>query len=524
MKWFNTPLKNGTLAVLFLLCVACWDKRDWDFGKLNFENLNPTLHLPLLSDTLFVTDALEGDNIQFIDHLAYFVYDLGDIDMPDATALFTMPDQHLSFDALSIAVPAGVPGGGGIQIPPFERSGSEVDYLTFSAGAAPVSITFSGGTLRVANVAAFPGGGTLTLTVPSLVRSGQPFTAVINVGSTTPNTVSLQDYTLTVPDDGKLEVEYTYRTDGFTVDASIDEILLELRVDITNIAIGEAHGYLGHHTEYASAAIDIGDFNNMNGNWDLKEAAVRLEVDNALVLPMRAVIDTLRSYTNIYAAPAVERQRVDSINISAPAALGATAHTAATLSVPGDVLNVLPKKLETVIRIETNPNGTQALNAIRSTATLSAKATIIVPLKLKDISLTLIDTADFDTSDVTFNNMGLLLYVQNSLPIGVELQCRLLHKDTGIDLGTLFNAPVRIPAGNTSPVSDDESEVTSPSTFHRVIPVVTGMDDRLKQSGRIVVEFTAFSSEGRFVRITDRDNVQIKIGVSADMNVENLVE
>jgi hypothetical protein len=194
------------------------------------------------------------------------------------------------------------------------------------------------------------------------------------------------------------------------------------------------------------------------------------------------------------------------------------------LTIPGDVLNVLPEKVETVIRVETNPNGQQQSNAIRSDSRLSARAKIVVPLKLKDISLTLVDTSDFDTSDITFQNMGLLLYVQNSLPVGVELECRLLHKDTEQDLGSLFDEPIRISAGNTSPVSDDESEVTSPSTYHKATPIAAGMEDRLKQSGRIAVKFTMFSNEGRFVRITDKDHVRIKIGVSASMNVEDFFE
>ncbi|MDR0728890.1 MAG: hypothetical protein LBF19_02030 [Prevotellaceae bacterium] len=524
MKWFYSGFKNRLLCTVFLLCIACYDEDDFKFDNLKFDNLNPTLHLPLLSDTLYVADALESDHIQFIDGLAYFVYDLGEIDMPGADELFSMPDQHLTFDAISISVPSGVIIGGNYQVPGFERSDVESNYLTFNADAEPSSITFSDGLLQLTNTRAFIGGGTLTVTIPALTKGGVAFTATIDVGTETPGISSLQDYTLTVPFDQKIEVGYTYRTTGFVVSSTMDYIDLELRADITSLAIGEAHGYFGQRTEYASASIDIGDFENINGTWDLKEASLALEMDNSLVLPLRAVIDTIRSYTNLYTSPEVERRRVDSMEIAAPTALGATERTAATLTVPGDVLNVLPKRLETVIRVKTNPNGIRQANAIRSDSRLSARAKILVPLILKDINLTLTDTSDFDTSDISFRDMRLLFYIQNSLPIGVELKCRLLHRDTGQDLGLLFDEPVRIPAGNTSPVGDDESEVVSPSTYRKVFPVAAGMEDRLKQSGRIFIECTASSNEGGFVRITDKDNVQIKIGVSASMNVEDFFE
>ena len=84
MKWNNTLLKNGLSGALLLLCAACFDERDFDFDNLKFDDLNPTFHLPLLSDTLFVTDALKGDNIKFIDGQACFVYPVADVATPAA--------------------------------------------------------------------------------------------------------------------------------------------------------------------------------------------------------------------------------------------------------------------------------------------------------------------------------------------------------------------------------------------------------------------------------------------------------
>ncbi|MDR0668178.1 MAG: hypothetical protein LBF90_06145 [Prevotellaceae bacterium] len=521
MKWNNTFLKNGLSGALLLLCAACFDKQDFDFDKLRFDDLNPTFHLPLLSDTLFVTDALKGDNIQFIDGQACFVYDVADVATPDASSLFVMPAQRLSFE-LAIPVGSGTTTGGGFQVPAFERSGFEVNTLAFDSDAEPASITFAGGSLKLTTTT-FAGGGTLTLTMPALTKANIPLTATLNVGTGAPKTISLEDYTLAVPPDKKVEVEYVYKTSGFTVPSTISDIELDLLAEVTALTISRAQGYLGKHTEYASFDVTIGDFDKLSGDWALKEAFIALDVENSLVLPMRAVIDTIRSYTWLDAPPAVVRRKVDSIDVKAPTVLGATEHTAATLTIPGDVVNVLPKKLEAVLRFVTNPEGRrEPPNIISSDSEIAASTKIIVPLKIKDINLTLTDTSNFDVSDVSFQNLGLLFNIQNRLPIGVALQCRLLHKDTGEDLGELFESPVRIPAGNTSPVGDDESEVTSPATYRQFVAVASGMEERLKQTGRIVVQFTVFSQAERYVRITDKDNVQLKIGVSASINVEDI--
>ncbi|MDR2361473.1 MAG: hypothetical protein LBD91_01955 [Prevotellaceae bacterium] len=521
MKWFYKHLTNGLLYTTTLLCIACYDENDFKFENLQYDNLHPTLHLPLLSDTLSITDALDGGNIQFIDALAYFVYDLGEINMPDVDELFSMPNQHLLFDPLTIPAPAGTPAGNGYQIPAFTQSGVENHPLTFDAGAEPSRITFSDGLLQLTNTRAFPGGGTLHITIPALTKNGVAFTTTIDAGTDIPIASSLQNYTLTVPDDQQITVEYTYNTTGFITPSAIDHINLELKADITTLSVGEAHGYFGQRTEYASTSIDIRDFEHINGICEMKEASLAIEIDNSLLLPLRTVIDTIRSYTNINTSPTVERQQVDSIEIEAPTALGATERTAATLTVPGDVLEVLPNKLETVMRVKINPDGTRQANAIHSDSHLSARAKILVPLKLKDINLMLVDTTDFDTTDITFQNTGLLFHLQNSFPINVELQCRLLHQETGQDLGPLFDEPVRIPAGNTSPVGDDESEVTTPATYHKVFRIAAGMEDRLKQSNRIIVQFTIATSGERYVRITDKSNVQIKIGLSTAINIED---
>ncbi|MDR2802211.1 MAG: hypothetical protein LBB31_03225, partial [Prevotellaceae bacterium] len=182
---------------------------------------------------------------------------------------------------------------------------------------------------------------------------------------------------------------------------------------------------------------------------------------------------------------------------------------------------------DVVVKVQSNPEGkTGTDNVIRSTSGATATAEIRVPLKIKGVNITLTDTVDFDVSDMSFNNLGLLLNVRNSLPLGVKLQCTLLKKGTTQSLGDLFDTPVEIPAGNTTQVAGttDESKVTSPSETHKLVEVKKDMAKKLEEAGSIIVRFTAASdnTNNTFVRISKTDCVSLKIGVSAGINVGDL--
>jgi hypothetical protein len=101
-----------------------------------------------------------------------------------------------------------------------------------------------------------------------------------------------------------------------------------------------------------------------------------------------------------------------------------------------------------------------------------------------------------------------------------------LKKGTNQSLGNLLTEPVEIPAGNTTPVAgtSDESKVTSPSETHKFIAVKDDMAKKFKEADRIIVSFAAFTNpnDTRFVRITEDDNVSLKIGVSAGINVGDI--
>ncbi|MDR2358924.1 MAG: hypothetical protein LBD87_03870, partial [Prevotellaceae bacterium] len=78
MKRIYKFLLGGAIAGgLFM---SCFDAKDFDFDKLEYDNLNPQFHLPLLLDTLYISDAIDGNSLQFDDKgQGYFVFDVGEV-------------------------------------------------------------------------------------------------------------------------------------------------------------------------------------------------------------------------------------------------------------------------------------------------------------------------------------------------------------------------------------------------------------------------------------------------------------
>jgi hypothetical protein len=507
-------------GVVTALCASCFDAKDFDFDKFNYDNLHPQLHLPLLSDTLYISEVMEGDGFQFINGQGYFVFDAGKIDMPEIADFFTLPSQELGLD-----IPIPLPQASGyqapgifIQVPGFEVSGEATTPLSFDAeGIVLKSVSFSGGVIRLQNEEAFSGGGTLTVAVPELKRNGQPFSKSINVASMQPQTISLAGYTLKAGSTGRVAIQWRYVSSGFAAALSTAQINLGYSLSLSNIAISEARGYFGKHTGYAKQTIDVGDFDNIKGTWGLKEAFIALEIENSIDLPLRVTIDTVRAYPAKGAA--VEKVRVDSLYLGAGATLD-------TLTIPGDLISVLPKKMDVALKIQSNPNGnTGQDNVIRSSGSASVKAKVLAPLKIKDVNMTLTDTVHFDVSGISFDNAGLLLNVSNSLPVGVKLQCTLLKKGTKQSLGALFDAPVSIPAGNIARAGDNESAVTAPSETRQWIKINDGTAKKMKEADGIIVSFTVATGDGNtYVRISEKNSVSLKIGVSAGVNLKELME
>jgi hypothetical protein len=543
MKYFYSLLLGGCMGCLLL--ASCFDEKDFDFDQLKYDNLNPVFHLPFFTDTLRLTDAMKGDHFRFDDNgQAYFVFDLGDFTMPDMPRFFEMKSvTHMA--ELTTPNPINVSIGGPFQYPngmdatpPDATLSDDRNWLVSQAvlefndtNIAPDSIV-SNVTITVTNEAPLNGSeGWLYVEFPDIRdMQGNPVSERISIAPSTPVRRS-EKYSVKVSHPTPLEnvVNVKYRIDATSLQHSGGPLTIKFKVDINEINVEKAYGYFGKQTQQASQEIPINDFSDFDGSWLLKEASVALDIENEIAIPMRLAVNYTDNTTGGAETP------IGLIDINAPTAanLGTPVTTQATIggAVMGPLISTMPSSIRVGLDIETNPDYTSGplpQNALSTTAKVAARARLQIPLKIGHANISLSDTSAFSTSDISFHNMGLLLNVKNSFPVGVKMQCILLEKQTGNNLGPLFEEDIEIPAGHISPLADGESEVSAPFELKKLFPVVAGMEAKLKTSDKIIVTFTASfgnaASPSTFVRLTDKNNIQIQIGVRAGINVEDIID
>ncbi|MDR0428358.1 MAG: hypothetical protein LBH12_07110 [Dysgonamonadaceae bacterium] len=527
MKYFY---KHAFLVLLgsFFFFVSCFEKEDFDFDKFTLENLNTTLHLPLFSDT--ITTETIGNGISFIDGQSYFIFDVADIEMPTVGEIFDVDNQWISVET-PVELP-DIPISFSGQYPTGESFYEYVMNLDLGSSAEellPDSLVFSSLKMNMNNGNKFaPGKVTLNLEIPNLQNeSGATFKKNIDMAGT--GDIDLSGYSLKI-DHGSSGTEnqilfrykltfngyrHTHGKFGFNMQ------LMDLHVE-------KAYGYLGHYTKHITESIVTNDLGTLDAEWDLKEVFLDLRVENKFALPFRVVIDELKSFPANGESPLV-KTLVDSVDVAAQSVenLGKVETTSKMLGGRslGEIASKLPQKLDLTIRMETNPG---ADSPVRNAVSLSiddpikVSARIMVPIKFKNTRLSIKDTLNIDMSTVEFSDMGIKLNVVNNFPAGVDLQCFLLEKGTRRHLGALFERAVSIPAAELKDVAGttDEQEVGAPSHYSKFLRILPQAERNMQNSDEIIIDCTIKTEDDtKYVRITNQNNLQIKIGAKASVNL-----
>ncbi len=528
MKHFYKYL-IGVLAA-GLLATSCFDAKDFDFDKLSLDNLNPTLYLPLLSDTIEV-DAI-SEEIQFINGQAYFMFDIDDIEMPTVTDVFEIGDQ-----SIQLSTPAIMPSVSPIPISitvPLEGDPAwsyifdlDLSASTSTAEVSPDSIVFSTLQLVMNNPSFNTGEVSIELTIPNLIApNGTPFSRTIDLSSSTP--IVLDNYSMRIDHPTAAENQITLNYRLIFNNYAYTGGGIDLGMTLRNPEIKEVYGYFGQFTKAVSETVTTGSFDDIDAEWNLKEAFLIMEVENKLALPIRITLDKITSYPD--GGSPITVTKVDSIDIQSPPAsrLGIVTITKDTLggSKLGPVISVLPRRLDVDLHVTTNPAG-MAKNAISTVLTnpIKASAKVAVPLKIRNTNLTIRDTITFDMTSVEFTDMGIKLNIQNRFPAGVDLQCYLLKKGTGENLGELFTNHVTVPAANLRdvPGTTDERVVAAAAVYDEFVEVKN--ESAMHSADKIIVECTiGTGNDPKFACITEDNSIQVKIGARASINIDSVRE
>ncbi|MDR2449280.1 MAG: hypothetical protein LBD52_04895 [Prevotellaceae bacterium] len=497
--------------------VACFDAKDFEFEKFTLSDLAPTLYIPLVNDTVRLDVSGDYNVLYDKEGMGYLHFDIENNILPPVEDFFTVPANvsiPVNNASINLDFTTGSDFSTSVQYScsyTFPRPDQQIDSIIFKSGTFTVAIT-----------APSSAAGSYTLTIPGLTKDNVGFSEIIPFGNTSFNR-DLSGYTLKFEDNNAFNA-----TIGVTILAasSAGQYNFSL-ISFSNVKMKEVHGYFGQPEESPDpVSVDISTFdkfrNTDNTNLRIKEAFLDFTVENGAGFPIQLRIDEVTSTSG---GVAKTKAKVDSVTIR-PNEPGQS-YLRSDLVIGGDtlgkVLSNMPSEMELKFSATINPEGRKN-GTVKNFLTDASSITVSnisarIPLNFSVSDMVLRDTLDFNSSKMTFQDMELLMNIENSMPVEVVLQAYLMDENDNVNPTPLFKTPVSIPAAT---VDGTTGRVTAPYPYEEKIEANV---EGLAQTKKLKVEITVNSSTtttSQYVRVTKDNYIYLKMGAKAKVNIDKI--
>jgi hypothetical protein len=503
------------LIFLAAALAACFDKKDFEFDKFTVSDLEPTLYLPLLNDTIRL-DASGDYNVLYDENgMGYLHFDVGNDILPPVSDFFEVPDATYSVAGTSFTYSGS---GASLTVSPQTHT---AEYYFAQPDQQVDSIVFKSGRVTFSLASAIAASGYYKITVPGLQRNGVPFDVTLPYDGA-PYSSDIAGWTLKFKNGNTFDVvvELTILTST----APAGDYNFDADIAFSNVDIKSVHGYFGRQTAMSlPVSVGVSAFDNFRNNATtvlrIKEAFLHFRVDNGAGFPVRLRIDEVTST----AGGQLKRFDVDSVIIppnEPQQAFFRSEHRIGGEAF-GEAVSNMPSSMEFKFSGTINPEGSRGGTVKNFLTDISAitmsRVEVRIPLHFSVSGMTLKDTLSFNSSKVTFNDMELLLNIENNMPVKVDLQAFLMDEDDRV-LGPLFTAPVEIPSAETDAAT---GIVTAP---HLYVQKIEANIAQLAQTRKVKVDIAVNTNNpaSEFVRVMKDNYVYLRIGAKTRVNIDNL--
>ena len=508
--------------ILGLICctvtfIACFDEKDFKFDKFTISDLDPTLYIPLVNDTIRL-DASNDYNVLYDEEgVGYLHFAIEDNILPPVKDFFEVPpstDFSISYDyTYTYTYPAI--GGFSTTISDsyqyvFSRPDQRIDSVIFKAGTLSLSInTPSSAT------------GAYTVTIPALKKNNVAFSERIPFATSSFNR-DLSGYILEFADNNAFEI--IINVEILPSDPAGSYKFNS--ISFSNVEVSGVYGYFGQHPAFPSPVnVNISTFdkfrNNNTTTLHIKEAFLNFRVDNGAGFPIQLRIDEVASISG--GLPEV-KDKIDSVIIPSNRLQESFLRTEHHIGGKafGEILSNMPSEMEFNFSATINPEGSKS-GTVKNFLTDASSITVSniearVPLNFRVSGMMLKDTLNFSASRVTFNDMELLMNIENRMPVEVLLQAYLMDEEGNLlNTPSLFEVPVSVPAATVDVAT---GKVTAPCLRKTE---VNANVKALEQAKKLKVEIIVNSNpDAEYVCVTKDNYVYIKMGAKARVNIDNL--
>ncbi|MEN8927528.1 MAG: hypothetical protein ABF242_10445 [Flavobacteriales bacterium] len=548
-------MKQTFLSLFSILLLAGCVKEELNLSNINSDTFNPSFALPVASARLQVGRINESGN-RFLEvnpttGILEFSY------LSEAFRVGFSDIYQVNSQAFNTSV--GMPSG---TVSTFNASalGTSATFSASNTAAITVpgpelldSIIVQNGNLNIALSSGFAHTTSVTLTIPSLVRNGIPFSAVIPLtySGTVPVSAtlsaSIDGYTVDLTDAGTATntVRFNYSvaiTRGATPVTGTESIDFNFSLGLNRV--DRAFGYFGNTVKTDNDTVEFDLFGNLFGG-TLSFANPRME----FTIINTTGVDIDADFTSVSAPENTIIQNIAGPGLTAIPTIVAAAsigdstitshlidnsNTSPSIS---QLMNEKPSKFAFATRFQFNPSGfTQ--NFITQNSKIEAQSKLVIPLDLYGSDFALSDTNNSDIEDVfgiseqdaeNIDKITLRLNVTNRLPIEAGLQVYFADNLNGI-IDSLFDAGTQMILNGATvnfsvPVTDPNyGKAISAENNTLDIIMTQAKYVKLIQAGSEKIIFkasinTVDAALMKYVKIFPEDYIDIKVSAKLDLNV-----
>ena len=498
------PLDGLLVLFVFLgLTYTSCSKLD-GAGDIDEVNWTPEVVAPLAHGKISLQDVLdELDDLSFLevetDGTMRLFYEDEPLSRTSEDVVGPFPDFPLFFSDTEMSVPFNV-------IP-----GIDVDNIIMKEG----SLSFEINSPYAEDI-------DVTITIPSLVKNGNPFqvniTAVYlgNLPATAQiDPISIAGYTLST-NNGNLEMNYeAQRMNGEkvkvnyiagngtgwkyeTIDAVWDNAFFDLKED----------------------AIEIDVFDNwVAGDINLADPRITIEIDNSFGFATRVRVNKLEVITTSGEKINLESTLLNSgFSLDYPTLQekGTSKKTILTFdrtnSNIDEILNARPIRVEYDLIAEVNPESSSDLGFVMDDSEIATTVKVEIPIYGTAKGFTIENETDIDLED--FDNIEeaeFKIITNNAIPLDFDIQMYFVDANQQV-IDSLFVLPYNI---LKAAAVDANGNVTTNSMVEDFIDITASRFDILRQSEKLLIQaaFSTYNDGQDAVRILSTQELDVKLGV-----------
>jgi len=415
-------MKKSFFYFLLLIAITIWFtscyKDKLDFSKLSTNiNWNPNVAVPAVHSSLTIRDILrdyDTTNLFVEDQTGflYLMYHKQVFSLP-ASDYITLPDQSFSdnftgTEFISQGFPATSPAT-------VTKTYTHVMLLQLASDSFD-SIIFKNGTFSLDVSSTFLHTGLLTVTFPTVLKNGLPYSKTVNISTSTgtftynQSFYDLADYhaDLTNPGFNQLPVELslTFVNSGNTVSPSNQ---VNVNMSVNTLQYKAIFGNIGQRNiPIQEDTVNVELFNNtMQGNLYFVNPKIRLFINNSFGVPFSASFSDFKIYSSVsntyvtYSFPSSYNPTIIGAPFNYSDAPVVTPIILDTLNFPNirTIVSEYPRYVHVTTNATSNPIGTSQYNFIKDTSKLSVDLEVELPLWGRASWWILQDTLDFNFSD-----------------------------------------------------------------------------------------------------------------------------